>query len=111
MTMAIVVALILIVLGKKAVAKGLVLGTLFSIINFVLMRTTIPLTLGHSRAKASLIGLTSVLFRYLILAVPLIVGIKFESFNFAAVVVGIFAVQLALLFNYLVLERHSGEGK
>jgi len=42
--------------------------------------------------------------RYAILAVPMIIALKVPSFNFAAVVVGIFAVQIVTLFDFLVIK-------
>ena len=105
MTAVIVLALIFIVLDEKAIAKGLVLGTLFSIINFVLLGRSIPMTLGQSVGRARLIGLTSILCRYAVLAVPLILGIKLDALNFVAVVVGIFAVQIVTLVDYTIIKR------
>ncbi len=105
MTSAIVLALVFLVLDEKATAKGLVLGTLFSIINFVLLGRSIPMTLGQSVARARMIGLTSILCRYAVLAIPLIVGVKSDAFNFVAVVVGVFAVQIVTLVDYTIIKR------
>jgi hypothetical protein len=105
MTSAIVLALVFLVLDEKAIAKGLVLGTLFSIINFVLLGRSIPMTMGQSVGRARMIGLTSILCRYAVLAVPLVVGIKSDAFNFVAVVVGIFAVQIITLLDYTIIKR------
>lgn len=82
-----VVAVILMLLQEIAIAKGLVLGTLFSILNFILLGKSVPMTLGRTRRMASFIGLVSILCRYLLLAVPMVVGIKSPSFNFFAVAV------------------------
>jgi hypothetical protein len=105
MTSAIVLALVFVILDEKAIAKGLVLGTLFSIINFVLLGRSIPMTLGQSIGRARLIGLTSILCRYAVLAIPLILGIKLDALNFVAVVVGIFAVQIVTLVDYTIIIR------
>ena len=101
---AIVVALLFVVFQEKAIAKGILLGTLFSIINFMLLGKSIPLALGKARTKASGIGLASILGRYALLAIPMIIAIKSTSISFIAVVVGIFAVQIVTLFNYLVIK-------
>jgi hypothetical protein len=105
MTSAIIVAFVFLILDEKAIAKGLVLGTLFSIVNFVLLGRSIPTILGQSVAKTRAIGLTSILSRYALLAVPLIVGVKSDTFNFIAVVVGIFAVQIVTVVNYTIIKR------
>jgi hypothetical protein len=68
------------------------------------------MTLGKSRSKAGLIGLASILSRYMVLAIPMIVAIKSVSFNFVAVVVGIFAVQIVTLVDYILI-RPILEGK
>ena len=104
MTSAVIFALGFTIFHQKTIAKGLLLGTLFSIINFVLLGKSIPMTLGQSRTKASAIGFASVLLRYTVMAIPLIVALKSASFNFASVVVGIFAVQLVALVDYIVLR-------
>ncbi len=106
----VLIAFVFICLNEKAIAKGLVLGTCFSIINFVLLSKTIPITLGRSRHKAGLIGLASILSRYSLLAIPLIVALKADSFNFIAVVIGIFAVQIVTLVDYIMI-RPALEGK
>ena len=103
-SIAIVSALLFIIFQEKAIAKGILLGTLFSIINFILMGKSIPLALGQTRSKAGVIGLASILGRYFLLAIPMIIAIKSTSINFVAVVVGIFAVQIVTLFDYLVVR-------
>lgn len=103
-TAAVVVALIFMIFGQRAVAKGIVLGTCFSMINFFFLGRFAPLALGHSRPLATMVGLGSIFLRYAILAVPMIIAVKTPSINFAAVVVGIFAVQIVTLFEYLVIK-------
>jgi len=48
---AIFIGLVMILAGHKPVGKGLILGTLFSVINFVLMGETLPVKMGKSRPK------------------------------------------------------------
>jgi hypothetical protein len=38
-----------------------------------------------------------------LLAVPLIIGIKLPSFNFVAVVIGVFAIQITTLVSYFLI--------
>jgi hypothetical protein len=101
---ALFVGALLFLLGEQAVAKGLVLGTCFSILNFYLLGKSIPMALGRTRRMASFIGLGSLLFRYLVLAIPLVVAIKSASFNFVAAAIGIFAVQIVTLTDYVVIK-------
>ena len=51
---AIFVGLVFILMGQNAIGKGLILGTLFSIVNFVLLGETLPLKAGQSRGKSFL---------------------------------------------------------
>ena len=110
MTAAIVVAIVLIFFGEKAIAKGLLLGTLFSIANFIIMGKFIPLTLGQSRPKASMIGFASIMLRYVVLAIPMVIAIKLASFSFVAAVVGIFAVQIMTLIDHMVIKPITERG-
>ncbi len=102
-TYATAVAVVCLLLHQTAIAKGLIIGAIFSVINFVLLGQTLPMTLFKTRAKAGMIGFCSILGRYALLAIPLIIGIKSASFNFLAVVIGIFAVQITTLFACFVV--------
>lgn len=99
-----VLGLFFIFINEKAISKGLLLGACFSVINFLLLGKSIPMALGKSRSKAGLRGLLSILSRYVVLAIPLIVAMKSISFNFVAVVVGIFAVQIIILARYVIIK-------
>ena len=100
-------ATVLIIFGVKDFGKGLILGTFFSIINFVVMGQLIgyQLTESKTRVRASGLALLSILLRFSILAIPLIISFKIDAVNFVGTVVGIFMVQLTILFNNLVLDR------
>jgi hypothetical protein len=97
MMLAIGAAVIFMIAGAKPISKGLILGTLFSILNFVLIAQSLPSRLDKGRGKTFLICLSSVWLRYVILAVPLIVAAKLEGFNFFAAAVGILMVQVVIL--------------
>jgi len=99
---AIVIALLLIVAGLKPAGKGLVLGTVFSILNFIIMAQTAPYRLGKTQKKAFALSLGSILFRYVFLAIPLIVAIRFDQFELIAVIFGIFMVQLTIFSDHLL---------
>ena len=113
MIAAIVAALVLIMFGEKSIGKGLVLGSLFSIINFIIMGQFIPLRLAQSqsKSKASAIAFVSIFLRFAILAIPLIISIKVNAVHFAGVVIGLFMVQLLMLFDQLILNRFLSEKK
>lgn len=107
---ALIAAVIFVFFDEKAIAKGLILGTFFSIINFILIGKSIPMVIGQSRPRAGMIGMASILMRYVLLAVPMIVGIKSASFSFVAVIIGIFSVQIVTLVDYILI-RPVLEGK
>ncbi|BBO69981.1 hypothetical protein DSCA_39110 [Desulfosarcina alkanivorans] len=104
MALAIGIGLVFLIFGQKAVCRGLVLGALFSTINFVLMAQTLHLKLNHDRSKASLSALGNILFRYTFMAVPLFLAIKFPRFDLVATVTGLFMVQTVILADHL--SRH-----
>lgn len=101
-TIAIFIGLFFILAGQKPVGKGLILGTIFSIINFIIMGEILPLRIGKSNNKSLLFSLGSIFFRYILLAVPMIIAVKFEQYNFISVIVGIFMIQLFILADHLV---------
>lgn len=102
LTLAIAVGLLFILMGHKPVGKGLVLGAIFSVLNFMLMGKSIALNFGRSRGKTLSISLGSIIFRYLLLAVPLIAAVKYEQFNLVATILGIFMIQLVILAEHVL---------
>ena len=99
--LAILTAACFIITGYKPVGKGLIMGTLASILNFVLMGETIPLRLGHARRKTFIISLGSVYFRYIIMGIPIFFAIKMAEISLIATVIGIFSVQILILSEHL----------
>ena len=102
MIIAIIAGFFLILAGQKAIGKGLILGTVFSVINFVMIGQTLPLRLSQTKRKTFLFSLGSITFRYTLLAVPLILAIKFDQFDLPAAICGIFMIQLVILADYLL---------
>jgi hypothetical protein len=99
---AIFAAISFFLLGLKPVGKGLILGTLFSILNFILMGESLPMKVGQTKNKAMALSFLSIFFRYGLMAVPLIAAIKLERFNFAATVCGLFMVQFVILADEVI---------
>ena len=102
LTLSIAVGLLIILMGHKPVGKGLILGAIFSVLNFILMGQSITLKIGRSKAKTFSISMGSIIFRYLLLAIPLIAAIKFEQFNLVAAILGIFMIQLVILAEHIL---------
>jgi CBS domain containing-hemolysin-like protein len=106
MVMAVVAGMIFILLGQKSVAKGLVLGSVFSVINFILIGEILPLIITASRKRSVLFSFVSMLFRFLLLSTPLILSLKMESLNFVAAAIGIFMVQIMIMGDHLLRWVH-----
>jgi hypothetical protein len=102
MLAAIFVGLVFIVMGQNAVGKGLILGTFFSIVNFVLLGETLPLKAGKSQGKSFFFSLVSIFFRFALMGIPLVIAIKSVKFNLFAVIGGIFMVQIIILADHIV---------
>jgi len=111
MTLAIIGGLVFILIDQKPIGKGLILGTLFSVINFVLIGETLPLEIGRSQRRAFLVAIGSIFFRYALLAVPVVIAISFSQINLISTVSGIFLVQLMILadhfFSYLTDQNRD----
>ena len=109
--LSVVVGLVFILAGHKPVGKGLILGAFFSVLNFIVMAKSIVLTFGRSKRQLFSISLISILARYILLAIPLIAAVKFEQFNLAAVIVGVFMIQIVILAGQLLTQIPSVRGK
>jgi len=105
-------AVICIAMGYKPMGKSLIMGTLFSIINFVVMGETLPARIDKTRAKNIANALLSVTVRYVILAIPLVMALKSpQEFNLIGVIVGIFMVQVMILSDHLASIIFSNRKK
>jgi len=97
--MAIAIAVVLLLCGQPAVARGIVLGTIAGIVNFILMGYMLHWRLASNHRKATLLAFGGIALRYTLLALPIVAALKWQKFNLVAVVVGIFMVQLTLLID------------
>jgi hypothetical protein len=86
-------------IGYREICRGVVLGGVFSALNFALMGQLLRYRLQENRKAAAVRSFTALLFRYALLAIPLILAVQSERFNLPATIVGIFMVQLVILFE------------
>jgi hypothetical protein len=100
--LAIVIALCFVLSGHKPVGKGIILGAIFSVINFILIGKALPLHIGNSKRKSIFLSLGSIFFRYLLMALPIIVAVKFEQFNLVAAIIGLFMIQFVVLADHFI---------
>ena len=101
----------LILAGLPALGKGLIAGTLFSVLNFILIAESLPHKLGKSRSKASVISMGWILLRFGLMAIPLVLAIKFHLFDPATTAAGLFCVQLVILTEQVVRSLRSSSGQ
>lgn len=97
---AIVIALVCFGFGMKPVAKGVLLGTVFSVINLILMAISLPMRLHKERRRVLLVCLGSLWVRYALMAVPLVLALKSATYEFFATAAGLFMVQGVLLVRH-----------
>ena len=80
MITAVVAGGIMILLDLRPMGKGFILGAIFSVINFTLMATALPMNIGSGRKKAFLFSLGSIHLRFALMAVPLVISFKYDQF-------------------------------
>lgn len=95
------ISALIIAAGFRALGKGLVLGSLFSVVNFSAMAVLLPLQFHPNRNKSAIISMGSILLRFSLMAIPLIVALNSPQFALSTVVVGLFGVQIAILGDQL----------
>ena len=110
-TAAIFAGLLFILAGRESMGKGLILGTIFSIINFIIMGEMLPFKIGKSKNKTYFLSILSIFSRYILLAFPLIIAVKFDQYNLISVVVGIFMVQFFILAEQVFINFSSNHRK
>lgn len=101
-TLAIIAGVSFFFFGLKPIGKGLILGTIFSILNFVIMGETLPMKMGQSKGKTMGLSFVSIFLRYGLMAIPIVAAIKMERFNIVATVCGLFMVQLVILTDSII---------
>jgi len=101
LSLAIALGIACFLLGFKPIGKGFILGSLFSVINFTLMGETMPMRMGLSRKKVTGIAFLMILLRYGLMAVPLALAIRMDQFHLAAVITGLFNVQLVIMTDHI----------
>jgi hypothetical protein len=110
MASAIFIGAALIFGGLPAWGKGLIAGTLFGILNFILMAESLPRRISKSQRRAAALSLGSIVLRYSLMAVPMILSLKYQLFHPAAGAIGLFFVQLVILAEHLLSSITSSSG-
>jgi hypothetical protein len=91
--------------GWPAMTRGLIVGSLFSALNFALLGKTMARKLADPRRGGGLITLVAQLGRYLLWAVPVVVAVKLPPVDLPATIAGLFMVPIFIIadsvFNLL----------
>lgn len=103
MFIAIVVWIVFYVLAMRPIGDGFLLGSLFSVINFALLGEALAKRLNLSGRKLQVNIYSSLVLRFIILAVPIYLGIKFDKFNLIAVLIGLFMIQIMILAQHFLM--------
>ena len=101
---ALVLACICLAFGQKAVAKGIALGSVFSVSDFKLMALLLPRRLFHQSRSSVYFGLVC---RFVLLSIPLILAIKLASINFAATVGGLLLPKAAVFYHVFISKSST----
>lgn len=102
LTAAIIIGFALILAAQKPIAKGLIIGTFASILNFILIGETLPSrVLQYSKNRSFFFSLGSIFLRFALMAAPMVIAIKSEDFNLFAVIAGVFMVQAMILVDHV----------
>ncbi|MBI4775929.1 MAG: ATP synthase subunit I [Deltaproteobacteria bacterium] len=91
--------------GRMAFAKGFLLGSLASILNFLLMKRGLQRRLGMNPKRVGVEAFFSIIVRYALLAIPIIIAVKVDRINVVGACIGIFNIQLSILFHFLLWEQ------
>ena len=92
-------------LGYESVAKGFVLGSLFSLFNFLIMFRHAPNILGKSRKAATASSGFSLIVRLGLLAIPIYLGIRNSEFHLIWTLLGVFNLQFSIIIYGQVVQR------
>ena len=100
--LSVIVASVCLALDLTSVAKGIALGSIFSVVDFKLMALRLP---GRLANRGRFSGYLGLLGRFVLLSIPLVVAIKVPAVSFAATVAGIFSVKAAIFCHVFVGNR------
>lgn len=105
MILGIVVSVGAILLGYKPFGKSFMLGALCSSVNIVLMNLLYSNLLFKTKKSASFMAFLSVLVRFGVLAIPIILSLTNKNYNLIGSALGILAVQMVIFWENVILSK------
>jgi ATP synthase protein I len=105
LSLAVVLSLVVYLAGWPTVTRGLLLGALFSALNFALLGKTMAQKLAGSHRRNTLIAIAAQVGRYLLWGVPVVMAVKMPPVDLPATIAGLFMVPIFIIadsvFNLL----------
>lgn len=105
LSVAIFLSLVVYLAGWPAVTRGLLLGALFSAINFALLGKTMTQKLTGAHRRNTVIAVMAQVGRYLLWGIPVVMAVKMPLVDLPATIAGLFMVPLVIIadsvFNLL----------
>jgi hypothetical protein len=110
LTTAVVMGLAAYMAGWPSVTRGLLLGSLFSALNFILLARGLTHRMAGGHRPAPVRTLFARLGRYLLWAVPVVLAVKLPAVDLPAAIAGVFMVPVCIVLDSaitLVREKKS----
>ena len=98
-------------LGYSTAAKGFALGSLFSLLNFLVMYRQTPGNLGRERKAATVHSGFSIILRMGLLAIAMYIASIMPEVSMIWTAAGIFNLQISIMLYGFVLERYGLTGE
>jgi len=102
LSLAVVLALVAYLAGCPAVTRGLLLGALFSALNFALLGQTMTRKLAGRQQRLPLIVPAAQLGRYLLWGVPVVVAVQTPLVDLPAAIAGLFMVPVCIIADAVI---------
>lgn len=97
LTIAVILSMGFFLAGWPAVTRGLIVGSLFSALNFTLLGKTMTRKLTDQRRGGTRLTVFAQLGRYLLWAVPVIIAVKLPPVDLPATIAGLFMVPICIV--------------
>jgi hypothetical protein len=99
LTAAILIGLGVYLAGWPAVTRGILLGSLFSCLNFALLGQSLARKLTGSHRRGTLLTVAAQLGRYLLWGVPVVVAVKWPGIDLPSTIAGLFMVPACIVLD------------
>jgi len=102
LTAAILIGLGVYMAGWPTVTRGILLGSLFSSLNFALLGRSLTRKLTGDQRPGTLPTLATQTGRYLLWAVPVVIAVKWPAVDLPSTVAGLFMVPACIVLDSVV---------